>query len=556
MNTLVIMQARMGSTRLPGKALLPVAGHPSALLAGLRAGTRGARVLLATSSEHSDDVLAETFRSRGIRVFRGALHDVLDRYHSATADLPGNHIVVRLTGDNLVPDGDLVHELKSAFASSGIEYLTTDPHQGRLPYGLGGEVFSVSALRKAHANATTTYDREHVGPWMSRNCRSGTYIPEKLGSHDYSHLRCTLDDDEDYHRIRRLFYDVDDVVHIGWFELLQKLGSLPGEPLFRVPFKAIAGRVHSELTLGTAQLGMEYGIVNRHGKPSQHLATAMVRRAISHGVSALDTARAYGEAEPILGRALSGAWRSRVEVVTKLDLPESLRTDANPEAVRTAVDESVAQSCAALGTNQLNTLLLHRDAHRYLWGAAVWHRLQELRQEGLISVLGTSVYEPSEALDALEDKSIQHLQVPLNILDRRWKSTGVDRALAKRPDVVVHARSVFLQGILINSAECWPPATGYDAASCIRQLHALVKRFDRVSVADLCVAYVRAQSWITSVVVGCETMSQLAENLELFRLPKLTPEQCEEVETIVPAAPDALLNPSRWNLTHEPACSH
>jgi hypothetical protein len=56
--------------------------------------------------------------------------------------------------------------------------------------------------------------------------------------------------------------------------------------------------------------------------------------------------------------------------------------------------------------------------------------------------------------------------------------------------------------------------------------------------------------------VGCETMSQLAENLELFRLPKLTPEQCVEVETIVPAAPDALLNPSRWNLTHEPACCH
>jgi spore coat polysaccharide biosynthesis protein SpsF (cytidylyltransferase family)/aryl-alcohol dehydrogenase-like predicted oxidoreductase len=556
MNILVIMQARTMSTRLSGKALLPVAGYPSALLAALRAANSGAEILLATSSEPSDDALAEIFRSSGIRVFRGALNDVLGRYYSATADLPDDHIVVRLTGDNLVPDGHLVDELTSTFAQSGLEYLTTDPHQGRLPYGLGGEVFSVSALRKANASAASAYDREHVGPWMSRNCRSGTYTSRKLGNHDYGHLRCTLDDNEDYQRILRLFHDVDDAIHIGWFELMQKLRSLPGEPSFRVPFKIVAGRLRSELTLGTAQLGMEYGIVNRCGKPSQLLAVAMVRRAIAHGVTALDTARAYGEAELILGQALSGSWRSRVEVVTKLDLPESLRADTNPAIVCEAVDESVRQSCEALGTTQLNTLLLHRDEHRHLWKGAVWHRLQELREKGLIAVLGTSVYEPSEALNALEDEAVQHLQIPMNILDRRWNAAGVDKAVSERPDVVTHARSALLQGILTNAADCWPPATGYDAASCIRQLRMLVNQFNRVGLADLCLAYVRAQPWITSVVVGCETMSQLAENLELFRLTKLTPTQCEELETIVPAAPGALLNPSRWNLAHESAFSH
>jgi spore coat polysaccharide biosynthesis protein SpsF (cytidylyltransferase family)/aryl-alcohol dehydrogenase-like predicted oxidoreductase len=556
MNTIVVMQARTASTRLPGKALLPVAGYPSALLAALRAANLGAEILLATSSERSDDALAEIFRNHGVRVFRGALNDVLGRYHSATVDLPDDHIVVRLTGDNLAPDGHMIRELASAFAQSGLEYLTTDPHQGRLPYGLGGEVFSVSALRKANASAASAYDREHVGPWMRRHCRSGTYIPQRLGNDDYGHLRCTLDDDEDYQRILQLFHNVQDAVHVGWFKLLQRLRSLPGEPSFRVPFKSVAGRLHSELTLGTAQLGMEYGIVNRSGKPSQPLATAMVRRAITHGVTALDTARAYGEAELILGRALSGAWRSRVEVVTKLDLPESLRADTNPSIVCEAVDESIRQSCEALGTTQLNTLLLHHDAHRRLWRGAAWHRLQELREKGLIAVLGTSVYEPSEALNALEDKAVQHLQMPMNILDRRWKAAGVDKAVSERPDVLTHARSALLQGILTNAADCWPPATGYDAPSCIRQLRMLVNQFARVSVADLCLAYVRAQPWITSVVVGCETMSQLSENLELFRLPKLTPTQCEELETIVPGAPGALLNPSRWNLAHESAFSH
>jgi len=556
MNTIVIMQARTTSTRLPGKALLPVAGYPSALLAALRAANLGAQILLATSNESSDDVLAEVFCSRCIRVFRGALNDVLARYYFATIDLPDDHIVVRLTGDNLVPDGHIIRELASAFAQSGLEYLTTDPQQGRLPYGLGGEVFSVSALRRANASAASAYDREHVGPWMRRNCRSGTYTPRGLGNQDYGYLRCTLDDDEDYQRILQLFYDVQDPVHVEWFELLQKLTSLPGAPSFRVPFKTAAGRAHSELTLGTAQLGMEYGIVNRCGKPSRQLAVAMVRQAIDHGVTTLDTARAYGDAELILGRALSGWRRSRVEVVTKLDLPESLRADTNPSVVCEAVDESVRQSCEALGTTQLDTLLLHRDAHRHLWRGAVWHRLQELRNEGSIAVLGTSVYEPSEALNALEDKAVQHLQMPMNILDRRWKAAGVDKAVSERPDVVTHARSALLQGILTNAADCWPPATGYDAASCIRQLRTLVNRFDRASTADLCLAYVRAQPWITSVVVGSETMSQLSENLELFRLPKLTSTQCEELEARVPAAPGALLNPSRWNLAHESAFSH
>jgi spore coat polysaccharide biosynthesis protein SpsF len=556
MNARVIMQARTTSTRLPGKALLPVAGYPSALLAALRAGNRGAEILLATSSEHSDDALAEKFCSHGIRVFRGDLHDVLGRFYFATTDLPDDHVVVRLTGDNLLPDGQLIDELGSAFAASSLDYLTTDPHQSRLPYGLGGEIFSVSALRKAHAAATSAYDREHVGPWMTRNCRSGTYIPRRRENDDYGHLRCTLDDDEDYQRILRLFHDVEDPVHAGWHDLIEKLSSLPGEPSFRVPFKVFAGRMHSEFTLGTAQLGMEYGIVNRSGQPSQLLAIAMVRHAIAHGVTTLDTARSYGDGEPILGRALTGAWRSRAEVVTKLDRLSSLRANASPRTVRAAVDESVEQSCAALGTNRLNTLLLHRDAHRHLWGRAAWHRLQELRDKGVIAVLGTSVYEPAEALDALEDKAVEHLQMPMNVLDRRWKAAGVDKALAERPDVVAHARSAFLQGILTNAADWWPPATGYDAESGIQQLRVLVDRFDRVNLADLCLAYVRAQPWITSVVVGCETMSQLKENLELFRLPKLTTAQCEELEAVVPAAPDALLNPSQWNLAHESACSH
>ena len=551
MKIFTIIQARTRSTRLPGKALLPVAGYPSAVMAALRAGNLGDEVVVATSQDSSDNRLAQQLCSHGIRVFRGPLDDVLGRYSLAGADLPNDCIVVRLTADNVMPDGLFVRELASAFAESGLEYLRGNSPQGRLPYGLGGEAFTMAALRRAHAAATNPSDREHVGLWMGRNCRSGIYIPRSIGDADFSHLRCTIDDEEDYKRILRLFHQVADPIHISWWELLQKLASLPGEPTFRLPYCVAQGRIHSELTLGTGQLGMEYGIVNRAGKPSRELAIAMVRHAIAHGVTAVDTARSYGDAEQILGGALSGAWRSRAEVITKLDPMPWLSADADPATARSCVDESVKKSCVALGTNQLATLLLHRWQHHRWWGGVAWRRLLELRDNGTIGSLGVSVYEPSEALEALRDPAIQHLQIPMNILDRRWQASGLSRALADRPDVVVHARSALLQGILVNQAEHWPPVCDYDAAFSTRQICDLARRFDRKGAADLCLAYVRSQPWVTSVVVGCETMAQLQENLALFRLPKLTEEQCDELERALPFAPETLLNPSKWNIAHE-----
>jgi spore coat polysaccharide biosynthesis protein SpsF (cytidylyltransferase family)/aryl-alcohol dehydrogenase-like predicted oxidoreductase len=552
MRTVTIIQARSSSTRLPGKAVLPVGGYASAVLAALRASNTNLPALVATSSEPEDDALADMLGQHKISVVRGPLDDVLARYALAVADLPEDCVVVRLTGDNVVSDGSLVQELVSAFGESRVEYLSQDSPQSRLPFGLGGEAFSVATLRRAQAQATSAYDREHVSPWIRRNCRAMIHTPRAIGTHDFSHLRCTIDDEEDYDRIVRLFAGVAEPVHFGWFELTQKLAAQEGEPRFRVPYGISAGKIHSELTLGTAQLGMEYGIANRAGQPALPVAIRMVRQAVAHGVTALDTARAYGDAESVVGQALTGAWRSRVEVITKLDPLASLPQNATVNEVRAAVDDSVKRSCEALRSKTLSTLLLHRSSHHDAWGGAAWRRLLELRDDGTIGNLGASVYEPREALDLLQDMAITHLQIPMNVLDWRWRASGFDRAVVRRPDVVVHARSALLQGVLADSPpSLWPVSAGFDAAACLRQLRKLTAEFGRQSMTDLCLAYVRSQPWITSVVVGCETLEQVDENLELLCRPKLTTEQCAELERSLPEAPEDLLNPSQWNFVHE-----
>ena len=114
------------------------------------------------------------------------------------------------------------------------------------------------------------------------------------------------------------------------------------------PVREGAGSVYSELTLGTAQLGMKYGIANRVGNPSRSAAVGLARQAIIHGVMHLDTARGYEESESVLGEALQDPWGARATVVTKLDPLTALSSTAEATIVCAAVDRSVATSCCEL----------------------------------------------------------------------------------------------------------------------------------------------------------------------------------------------------------------
>jgi aryl-alcohol dehydrogenase-like predicted oxidoreductase/spore coat polysaccharide biosynthesis protein SpsF (cytidylyltransferase family) len=555
LKTVIIIQARTTSTRLPGKALLPVAGYPSAILAALRAGNRRTDTTLATSDDISDDVLARRARECGVTVFRGPLDDVLGRYFLAAKSLADDDVIIRLTADNVVPDGTFVEELARAFHSQDVEYLGMDRLQSRMPYGLGGEAFSVRALRLAHSRATVASDREHVGPWMQRNCRSGIFIPHLPDSENFSHLRCTMDDEEDYRRVLALFSGVADPLAVGWLELARKLAAMvqsSGDSKADLPDNDIAA---TDFVLGTAQLGMGYGYVNHTGQPSRSDAVALVRGAVERGVTAFDTARAYGESENILGEALRNRSSSEARVITKLDL-SSIDHQAIEAEVRRGVDASVTASLKALRRDKLEAVLLHNWKYYGSWHGAAWQRLCELKQQGTIDVLGASVYEPGEALEALREPSIQHLQIPVNILDRRLRNAGVDRAAMIRPDVAIHARSAFLQGILLHPANRWPGIAHVDREGLAGRLLAFAEAFHRDGLADLCLSYVRSLPWITGVVVGCETRQQLDANLRLFSLPKLSADQILELEDGFRDIPEALLNPSKWEVVRQPVLTY
>ena len=543
----VIIQSRMSSTRLPGKALLPIRGLPSVVLCAKRAANTGLDVCVATSDSSSDDVLCDTLGNHGISYVRGPLDNVFERYLIAAYGLPDETIVVRLTADNMFPDGSFIEHMAEQMEERASGYMTTSSPECGLPYGLSVELFSLGALRSCATSSLTDFDREHVTPALRRKLGITTATIEERT--DWSYLRCTMDSFRDYQRVLSVFREVDDPVQIGWFELCGLLSSKQPSA-FRIPFrdKAGSGGVIGRLTLGAAQLGIDdYGIVNAHKGLSQDEVNEMISLSISHGVTAIDCARAYGNAEQRVGIALGKLQRDDVSVISKLDPLSWLPETADETVVQTAVDASVFRSCHELGTRKIAVFMLHRWIHRTSHHGAVWRRLQELKKAGVIGKLGASVYLPSEALEAIADAEVNHLQIPYNLLDKRWHSAGIPEKIKSRSNLTVYARSVFLQGVLLHPPSRWPVNFGAHAEHIHAALCRLVTKLNRQSLADLCVAYVAGQEWIDSIILGFDNSEQLKESLRLFMCRPLLPEECVHVDKALPEMEEELLNPSAWN---------
>ena len=141
-NVLVVVQARMSSSRLPAKAMLNIGGVPAVQLCALRAGNTGLRVVVATSTDASDDALAEWLHNQGVLVIRGPLENVLERFCLAAADCEDDATVVRLTADNVFPDGDFIEACLEQLPK-GVSYATTMSTDSPLPYGLVAEFLFV-----------------------------------------------------------------------------------------------------------------------------------------------------------------------------------------------------------------------------------------------------------------------------------------------------------------------------------------------------------------------------------------------------------------------------
>jgi spore coat polysaccharide biosynthesis protein SpsF len=191
-----IIQARMSSSRFPGKVLAPLCGVPMILFMVQR--VRAARLVdhlaVATSIHATDDPLAEILTQQGIDCFRGSLEDVLDRYTLAARAYGAEH-VVRLTGDCPLMDADLVDRGLEELARGDADYVSNCSPPS-FPDGLDVECFTMAALETAWREARLSSEREHVTPFI-RNGKAGLRSKSWSGVADLSSLRWTVDHTDD-----------------------------------------------------------------------------------------------------------------------------------------------------------------------------------------------------------------------------------------------------------------------------------------------------------------------------------------------------------------------
>lgn len=229
----VIIQARLGSTRLPGKVLLPIGGRPmfSYQIERLRRCRRVDRIVVATTTQPADDALVNFCRSEGIDCTRGSESDVLSRYAQA-AEAFGATVVVRITSDCPLLDPQLVDDAIDAFGADGsVDYLS-NMIAPSWPYGMAVEVMSRKALDEAAQEAKDPAEREHVTPfiyWRPQRYRLKSLTRQP----DLSAHRWTVDTPEDFKLVsliltalhpQRPAFDMPDVLellaaHPDWVEI-------------------------------------------------------------------------------------------------------------------------------------------------------------------------------------------------------------------------------------------------------------------------------------------------------------------------------------------------
>ena len=222
---IAVVQARMGSLRLPGKVLRTIDG--TALIDLLLDRLIGAKLLddivVATSDQPADDKLAVHLMNRKTHVFRGSEMDVMARYMGAAKEYAAT-IIVRITGDCPLVDPALVDHCVASFVAGKVDYLSNS-RSPTYPDGLDVEVFSFAALSKAFAETDNSYDREHVTPYLYNSDKYS--VLDVKNEIDYSHLRFTVDEADDLNLIEAIYKYFSPDRNFSWSEAAE---YVCGEP--------------------------------------------------------------------------------------------------------------------------------------------------------------------------------------------------------------------------------------------------------------------------------------------------------------------------------------
>ena len=286
----------------------------------------------------------------------------------------------------------------------------------------------------------------------------------------------------------------------------------------------------SKIILGTVQFGLNYGINNNNGKPNFNEVKSIFDYAYNNNINFLDTAEAYGNSHEIIGN-YHEASDNKFQVTTKycsarLDLPKN-------------ISDRINHHLKILNVNNLYCYMFHNYDDFKNYFNLFKLELLELKNRGIVKKIGVSLHSNHNINDVLENKEIDLIQLPYNLLDNKSKREKVFLK-AKENGVEIHTRSTFLQGLFFKDLD-----TIHGELGVLKKYLLELKRLvNKNEINSLALNYVCSNANIDGVLLGVDTVSQLQNNLSCISDDKFK-DIIENIDSIN-VKEENLLNPANW----------
>lgn len=287
------------------------------------------------------------------------------------------------------------------------------------------------------------------------------------------------------------------------------------------------------MILGTVQLGLNYGINNTKGKPSEQEAFDILEIAHDNGITTLDTAEAYGESTQVIG-AFHKKYPNKIfNVITKLDA-QFLLTKGD-------LYRKVKESCKTLNVNEIHGYMFH-NFESFKKNSIFFEELLEAKKQGLVKKIGVSLFSNFELKTILKEYSdIDFIQLPFNLFDNELKRKK-HLEKAKQKNIEIHTRSVFLQGLFFKDIKELSKTLS-PFKEPLELIHEISKESD-INLGYLALNYALEKEYIDHVLIGVDSKEQLNLNLQNLKEKKQIPHSRIDEILIIN---EELLNPTNWN---------
>ena len=280
----------------------------------------------------------------------------------------------------------------------------------------------------------------------------------------------------------------------------------------------------NNLIIGTVQFGLDYGVTNQNGKINDNELNKIFQFCHDNNIILFDTAQDYGTSEDIISKYKK--IYPNIKIITKS------KFKSNPNSI---IQNSLNKF------SHINYFLLHsfNDYNPEI--------IKTLKSFKNISKIGVSIYNVDEAKVLLKNKDIQIIQLPLNYIDNQWNDPEFHKLLSERPDIEIHVRSIFLQGILLNPIIKYPNNIPKEDFNLLTQKIETICKKLNLSKIELCLAFINSCNWVHKFLIGIDNFNHLLSNFEIINKNiKLNQEQLKLIQNTIKDINPLITNPSKW----------